>query len=373
MSQRQETSISEPSANRRPATAQRRPRTNAGRPRTAARPPTSRPDTSVSSIGEIPDQTFYPEDDGEDYFDEEEELSDPEPDVFAFERPVTAAVAGMGSPVLSDTTGTARTFQRTDKDLGSRGTEVPRTMETTATSTFAYVANANGLGVARGVSHQPQPHTATTDPLTSSVVVLNYGLNNGGSGENLMGTNQIRRSSNPNVTAYLPAVATIDPRQDPNSIPPGRAIPQDQRQIHYKSSDPSMQETTDDGASSFPQSRENVGELPIGRTNTKSRAPLVDKLGSEYISDGGSRPVTRATWHLSEIEGATTIPDGMTTRGDGLGQNLQKWDEEGASANFADLEEEEDSPYPEVRASVSNIDDPEMPSEYRQRLFMWIS
>lgn len=352
--------MSEPSAARKPPTAQRRTRTSGGRPRTAARPSTSRPDTSVSSIGEIPDQTFYPEADEDDYFDEEEEYSDPEADVFAFERPVTAAVAGIGSPNQSEATGTLRTFSRTQDETISRGSEVPRTMETTATSTFAYVANTNGLGVAKGVSHQP-PANAVTDPLTSSVVVLNYGVSNSGSGEGLVGVNQVRRSSNPNVTAYLPAIATIDSRQDHISSQPAKDAAQ---RLRYKPSDPSMQELTDDGTSSFRESRENVGPLPSGRMNTRSRAPLVDKLGSEYASDAGSRPMTRATWHLSEIEGATTVPDGVTTRGDGLGRNLQKWDEEeGASMNYADLEEEEDSPYPEVRASVSNIDDPEMPGE----------
>lgn len=355
MSARQETSVSEPSATRRPGTAHRRPRTNASRPRTAAPPSTGRPDTSVSSVGEIPDQTFYPDDDGADFFDEEEEWSDPEPDVFAFERPVTAAVAGMASPVQSEATTNARTLPRHENNGFSRGSEVPRTMETTATSTFAYVANANGLGVAKGVSHQP-PAGATTDPLTSSVVVLGYGTNPGGSVEGLVGANQARRSSNPNVTAYLPAIATVDVRHEQ----PADTLP---HTLQYKPSEPSMQELTDDGASSFRQSRDVVGELPSRGMNTKSRAPLVDKLGSEYISDAGSRPMTRATWHLSEIEGATTVPDGVTTRGDGLGRNLSKWDEEGASVNFADLEEEEDSPYAEVRASVSNIDDPEMPSE----------
>lgn len=37
--------------------------------------------------------------------------------------------------------------------------------------------------------------------------------------------------------------------------------------------------------------------------------------------------------------------------------------------DFDDLAEEEDSPFPEVRASVSNIDDPEMPA---LTLRMWV-
>lgn len=37
--------------------------------------------------------------------------------------------------------------------------------------------------------------------------------------------------------------------------------------------------------------------------------------------------------------------------------------------DFDALNEEEDSPYPEVRASVSNIDDPEMPA---MTIRMWV-
>lgn len=36
--------------------------------------------------------------------------------------------------------------------------------------------------------------------------------------------------------------------------------------------------------------------------------------------------------------------------------------------DFDEVEDEEDSPFPEVRASVSNIDDPEMPAT---TLRMW--
>jgi hypothetical protein len=66
----------------------------------------------------------------------------------------------------------------------------------------------------------------------------------------------------------------------------------------------------------------------------------------------------------SEFGGATTIPDGMTTKGDGLGNMYRKWDrDDSENLGYMEEPEEEDSPYEEVRASVSNIDDPEMPCE----------
>lgn len=62
--------------------------------------------------------------------------------------------------------------------------------------------------------------------------------------------------------------------------------------------------------------------------------------------------------------GDSTVPDGQTTRGDGLGNMVRQWNSEhGAERVHFEEGEEEDSPYEEVRASVSNIDDPEMPSK----------
>lgn len=67
---------------------------------------------------------------------------------------------------------------------------------------------------------------------------------------------------------------------------------------------------------------------------------------------------------MTEISGEMTVPDGRTTYGDGMGGILKEGsDGESAAVEGYDLVEE-DSPYPEVRASVSNIDDPEMPGEY---------
>lgn len=75
----------------------------------------------------------------------------------------------------------------------------------------------------------------------------------------------------------------------------------------------------------------------------------------------GSREGSRG---LAARAGESTVPDGRMTRGDGLGNMIRQWNsEQGAEREHFEEGEVEDSPYEEVRASVSNIDDPEMPSE----------
>jgi len=61
-----------------------------------------------------------------------------------------------------------------------------------------------------------------------------------------------------------------------------------------------------------------------------------------------------------------TIADGKTTYGDGQGNVSPgtKYGSEEEGIGHVDWDPlDEDSPYPEVRASVSNLDDPEMPGE----------
>jgi hypothetical protein len=86
------------------------------------------------------------------------------------------------------------------------------------------------------------------------------------------------------------------------------------------------------------------------------RDPLEVIPGSR---DGASRDTT-------ELAGTTTVPDGFTTRGDGRGNLFSRRKTEAGTEQGVRCDEvdEEDSPYEEVRASVSNIDDPEMPGTY---------
>jgi hypothetical protein len=64
-----------------------------------------------------------------------------------------------------------------------------------------------------------------------------------------------------------------------------------------------------------------------------------------------------------------TIPDGKVTWGDGSGGAMKDISEQGEDIPVSAYDlSEEDSPYPEVRASVSNLDDVEMPCKSEIRL-----
>lgn len=96
-----------------------------------------------------------------------------------------------------------------------------------------------------------------------------------------------------------------------------------------------------------------------------SSAPPISEQG--VLSDDGDldrrRRRSRGSIGMTELTGDMTVPDGMTTWGDGMG-GLAKGASDGEVQSAMDLDfDEEDSPYPEVRASVSNIDDPDMPGK----------
>jgi hypothetical protein len=90
-----------------------------------------------------------------------------------------------------------------------------------------------------------------------------------------------------------------------------------------------------------------------------------NKIGSRWP------PIKIDSWNISELRGATTIPDGITTKGDGMGGLQPKVIAEDIKYDGANVFEDpdlEDSPYPEVRASVSNIDDPDLPGKLNRSL-----
>lgn len=77
--------------------------------------------------------------------------------------------------------------------------------------------------------------------------------------------------------------------------------------------------------------------------------------------------MSRGSYGLTEMTGDMTVADGKTTYGDGLGHisPATKYGSEEEGVGHIDWDPlDEDSPYPEVRASVSNLDDPEMPGEF---------
>lgn len=108
--------------------------------------------------------------------------------------------------------------------------------------------------------------------------------------------------------------------------------------------------TTGQSASDF----ESDDVRPIGASDQSIMSSSED---DELTTDGG-RPDTGRSYPLTVMTGDQTVPDGKTTWGDGVGGECKDASEEGGDYDWM----EEDSPFAEVRASVSNIDDPEMPA-----------
>ncbi|GMK60094.1 hypothetical protein CspeluHIS016_0903110 [Cutaneotrichosporon spelunceum] len=95
------------------------------------------------------------------------------------------------------------------------------------------------------------------------------------------------------------------------------------------------------------------------RRATADSASIVSLTESEYTEPplGNTR---RHSLPMTELSGDMTVPDGKTTWGDGNGGVFKGTSDSDGVTTFEDWDE--DSPYAEVRASVSNIDDPDMPS-----------
>ncbi|KAJ9091992.1 hypothetical protein QFC19_008860 [Naganishia cerealis] len=416
MAERSYTSQSDPAPNTnlRPRTAFRRPRTVARRAQTA------RLDTSTSSIGELPDQTFYPEGEDEDYFDEDEEeyISEEDGDVFAFARPQTAAPQNMRAYDYQSSSGTAiqstsdhetpisptvvnstrpnstfatlsgardddmekRPVTRSDSLARVKIVESGKNVSSSSqegddSSTFAAMEQLNQTGqpplaVLDYTEHHPQ---SLSRPVTDSAAVIAAA----------------RRSSNPNNTALLTSIKANEARRSST----GKAIthfePVDAKdtnreaQVHFISSKapttaqshisakPSFTSnssfdgvTTDGGFSAYTTDVDDM-EGPLRRKSNKHGYRMRNFNPSTGMDELEIIPGSQdgSTWAAqSEFGGATTIPDGMTTKGDGLGNMYTKWDrEDSENLGYMEEAEEEDSPFEEVRASVSNIDDPNMP------------
>lgn len=95
------------------------------------------------------------------------------------------------------------------------------------------------------------------------------------------------------------------------------------------------------------------------RVRTRDAVSIIsnDTMSEESEND---RPQTRHSLGMTELSGDMTVPDGHTTWGDGVGGAYKDTSDSDDAAGMEDWEE--DSPYAEVRASVSNIDDPDMPA-----------
>jgi hypothetical protein len=117
---------------------------------------------------------------------------------------------------------------------------------------------------------------------------------------------------------------------------------------------------------SFTTETTGFGARPRPPRRIRSSAPLIPGSGTgDIIGEGTNRGMSRGSYGMTELTGDVTVPDGKVTWGDGMG-NFIKEDSDGGDISLQGMDldmVEEDSPYPEVRASVSNIDDPEMPGE----------
>jgi hypothetical protein len=106
----------------------------------------------------------------------------------------------------------------------------------------------------------------------------------------------------------------------------------------------------------IPVGRPSTGRPSTARPSTTGSSYFTE---SEYTDSGNEhrRPWSRA---VTDMTGDATVPDGVTTWGDGLGAEMKESMDDPADGQ--DQWYEEDSPYAEVRAAVSNLDDPDMPA-----------
>lgn len=310
------TASSEPSPS-----APTRPRSR--RPRTGVRPATNRPDTSASGISadELANtQQFFPEDDGVEEDEEEYEEESEDDGVFAFDRPKTGAapkVTGSDYGTSAPTTGV------TDLTSGTRMTG----FSGAASSMPPLTADSN----ARTYTTEGSPMEAETGLVDSGgrLPELSYDFAHPPpfSGRN-----------NPNNSSFAFSVDSRRGKTASTSYTAGAS------QTSFESNDTSARQ---------------------GPRRMKSTAPLIPSTAgtdfSTHITATTDRGTTRGSYGMTELTGDMTVPDGKTTWGDGQGGALKDISEQGEDVPIAEYDMgEEDSPYAEVRASVSNIDDPEM-------------
>lgn len=367
------TAVSEPNprTGQRPGSS-RRPRT--GVPR---RPRTVRPDTSASGIGELPEEQFYPE--GEDLDEDEEYESEDGEDpaeTFAFHRPQTAAVPVVA---FSETDRSAPNTGFTGFESFARGHDFP---------------TPGGATPAFSGSNTPDPESLATEPIEignyihTPVYNIQHppplsGRNNPNNSAFAFSIN--RRHSGQSHSEALPStnpVTGVTSEQSPNRTgTTDRSFFDRLHRRNQQTATSAMTGSTNWTATTgAPMSSGNsiddddisyLEPTPSGRRphKTRSKAPLIPG-GSDYSSSGTGRRgmMSRGSYGLTEFSGDATVADGQTTFGDGQGRvrpvaDLKDGSEESMPALDVDLMEE-DSPYPEVRASVSNIDDPEMPGTF---------
>lgn len=342
---------------RPPVTPRQRP--GQARPR----PSTARPDTSASGIGPLPDQTFYAE--GEEFEEEEEEYSEEEPEadgVFAFNRPITSAQHGVtfsehsasapGTGLIPPPTGTTNFRGGT---FGASG------LDAVGESTFSDVPAPTGAMDVGG--HLPE---LTYDKSNPAPLSGSHNLNNSSFAFNANAIGDGKKGKQP----YRP--------------PTGRSLLDRLQRRNITTA--STQLTSETGFTTTTDASAGRTSLESGKTDDsgsyatteikdpqhvrrmRSSQPLIPSTaGSGMTSQTGTetrRGMSRGSYGMTELTGDETVPDGKTTYGNGMRKFNKENSDEGSAMGIELDMIEEDSPYPEVRASVSNIDDPEMPGKW---------
>ncbi|KAK8865665.1 OPT family small oligopeptide transporter [Kwoniella newhampshirensis] len=349
------TSADQPFPTDRPSTSAERPSTSAGkRPRTGPakrRVPTARLDTAV--VEDLPDRQFYPEggEDEEEYDDEEDEEESEEEGVFAFHRPVTgAAPAGTLSDFSSSAPNTGMSLMppltgNTGETHGTRGlrdTPMSGSVNDTVPTPTGVIDIGGHLPELTYDKEHPPPLSGRYNPNNSV-----FAFSASSKADSKSNTGKSRRLG----TGGSSFAARMHFRKPDTATTTLTAT----TELTSATSDVSYDSAFSDGASSH-------HNRPKGNRRMASSAPLISE--SEVQSEAGTkRGYSRGSYGMTELTGDMTVADGKTTWGDGMG-GVKEGSEEGeGSMGGVDMDMvEEDSPYPEVRVSVSNIDDPEMPA-----------
>ena len=357
--------MSEPVQPPRPTTFEGAPLPSGSRPPRSAtrRATTGRPDTGASGIGELPDQQFFPE--GEEFDEEDEFDEEEEPDgkgVFAFARPATAAPQGGRLGYASSDYGT--TAPNTGIHPTTAGTFASGAtfgIGTPPTIAFSDVPTPTGIMDVGGnlpqLEYDPShpPPLSGRDNLNNSSFAFMNKLQN----ETLAAKGKGRTEPRPATGRSL-----LDRLQRRNLTTAGTAMTGTTQMT--MTTDMSRRTSEDSHTESEAGSFTTDGTVASKRKQTKrmrSSAPLITGNGDGASEAGTRRGLSRGSYGMTEISGDMTVPDGKTTWGDGMGGIKEGESEIGSLAGVEMDLAEEDSPYPEVRASVSNLDDPEMPGE----------
>ena len=360
----------------------------------------ARPDTaeSVSNLGPLPPQQFFPE--GDDLEEGEEDFyEEPDQDVFAFERPLTGAVPPAGFSDSGYTSSAPGTGTQT-MESGMYGTLTSRTMSSSAgrsphlshhhsqdigTPDVTSTGNIDGTGQLPELQYDkehPPMFSGRENLNNSSFAFMNklnretkQKLSRPPTGQSLLSRLQQRNMHTATTqTSAMTESSGLSRSSGVTGVTgvtgaTGMTTNSDMSGLTH--SHPVMQQAKDDS-----DTRSFDTFLSNGTTDDKqmsgSSLPLIpstaagtnSEFGSNTSATGTRRLMSRGSYGMTELTGDATVPDGMTTWGDGMGGvGVIKEGSEGGSMAGVDVDMmEEDSPYPEVRASVSNIDDPDMPA-----------